>query len=226
VSSLLRMPSKIFWRPIWPLAAWSSRCRWRVGRNSMVVTKKLQDSQLTAHLQQLATVRDQARDPRERLGAVLEAYALISYDSRRQHDSELAAFLHRDQHVAQAQRQLHVMISRPTSRGRKDRHCPDRCRARRACALVGVLDTVHAVLFLGGRHRGAGARERLLRRGAQAEKVLQLEVVRPAVGRDGCLPQFPLPFPGHLVGAFHAINAPVAARTPPARRGHRRAPAR
>jgi hypothetical protein len=35
VSRRLRMPSKIFCRPIWPLRAASSRCRCRVGRNSM-----------------------------------------------------------------------------------------------------------------------------------------------------------------------------------------------
>ena len=45
MSSRLSRPSKIFWRPIWPLRAASSRCRCRVGRNSMVVTKKPHDSQ-------------------------------------------------------------------------------------------------------------------------------------------------------------------------------------
>jgi len=38
-SSRLRRPSKIFWRPTWPLAAASSRWRSSVGLNSMVVTK-------------------------------------------------------------------------------------------------------------------------------------------------------------------------------------------
>ncbi len=41
-----RRPSKIFWRPTWPLSAASSRCRWSVGLNSTVVTKKVHDSQI------------------------------------------------------------------------------------------------------------------------------------------------------------------------------------
>lgn len=61
------------------------------------------ERQVTAHLDQLAEVRDQGADPSERLEAVLEAYALISH----QHpDTELAAHLHRSEHIARAQRQL------------------------------------------------------------------------------------------------------------------------
>jgi hypothetical protein len=41
---------------------------------------------------------------------VLEAYALITHETRGHHDSELAAFLHRDEQVAGAQRQLHALI--------------------------------------------------------------------------------------------------------------------
>jgi hypothetical protein len=41
---------------------------------------------------------------------VLEAFALISQVSRGHHDSELAAFLHRDDGVPRAERQLHGMI--------------------------------------------------------------------------------------------------------------------
>jgi len=39
-------PSKTFCRPSWPLSAASSRWRCRVGRNSMVVWKNVQDSQM------------------------------------------------------------------------------------------------------------------------------------------------------------------------------------
>ena len=46
VSMRSRRPSKIFCRPTWPLRAASSRWRWRVGLKSMVVTKKVQDSQM------------------------------------------------------------------------------------------------------------------------------------------------------------------------------------
>lgn len=45
-SSRVSSPSKIFCRPSWPLSAASSRCACRVGRNSMVVWKNVQDSQM------------------------------------------------------------------------------------------------------------------------------------------------------------------------------------
>jgi AcrR family transcriptional regulator len=68
------------------------------------------ERQITGHLEYLAEVRDRAGDAGERLGAVLEAYALISHESRGHHDSELAAFLHRDGQVARARQQLRGMI--------------------------------------------------------------------------------------------------------------------
>ena len=68
------------------------------------------ERQIAGHLEQLAEVRDQAGDAGERLEAVLEAYALISRESRGHHDTELAAFLHGDRHVAGAQQQVREMI--------------------------------------------------------------------------------------------------------------------
>jgi AcrR family transcriptional regulator len=65
---------------------------------------------ITGHLEYLDDVRDQAGDADERLEAVLEAYALISHASRGDHDTELAAFLHRDEQVPRAQRQVRDMI--------------------------------------------------------------------------------------------------------------------
>src|SRR5437764_4221138 len=65
---------------------------------------------VAGHLEYLAKIRDQAGDTREGLKAVLEAYALISHERRRHHDTELAAFLHRRKHVARAQAQVHDMI--------------------------------------------------------------------------------------------------------------------
>ena len=65
------------------------------------------ERQITRHLEQLAEVRDRPGDPGERLEAVLQTYALISY----QHDgTELAALLHRGEHVARAQQQLRDFI--------------------------------------------------------------------------------------------------------------------
>ncbi len=77
------------------------------------------DRQITAHLQQLADVRDQAGDPGQRLQAVLEAYALISQETRRHHDTELAAFLHRDEQLTRAQQQLRSMIQDLLTEGAK-----------------------------------------------------------------------------------------------------------
>jgi len=64
---------------------------------------------VSGHLEYFAGVRDRAGGARERLEAVLEAYALTSHD-RENHGTELAAFLHRHEHVARAQQQLHDMI--------------------------------------------------------------------------------------------------------------------
>jgi AcrR family transcriptional regulator len=68
------------------------------------------DRQITGHLEYLADIRDQAGAPAERLEAVLEAYALISNESRGHHDAELAAFLHGDERVTRARHQVHDMI--------------------------------------------------------------------------------------------------------------------
>jgi AcrR family transcriptional regulator len=66
------------------------------------------ERQVTHHLEYLAKVRDQAGgDAGMRLGAVLEAYALISHEH---HGTELAALLHRGEHLARAQQQLSDFI--------------------------------------------------------------------------------------------------------------------
>jgi AcrR family transcriptional regulator len=62
---------------------------------------------VTGHIEHLVHLRDQAGDAGERLEAVLEAYALIQY---KRHATELAALLHRGEHVAQAQQHLTDII--------------------------------------------------------------------------------------------------------------------
>ena len=69
-----------------------------------------QQRQITAHLEYLAEVRDRVSDVGGRLEAVLEAYALLSQESHRHHDTELAASIHRGDQLVQPQRQLHRMI--------------------------------------------------------------------------------------------------------------------
>jgi AcrR family transcriptional regulator len=68
------------------------------------------EREIAGHLEHLALLRDGAGDAYERLEAVLQAYALISHESRGHHDSALVAFLHRDEQVARAQRQLQNLI--------------------------------------------------------------------------------------------------------------------
>jgi AcrR family transcriptional regulator len=65
---------------------------------------------ITGHLQHLIEVGDRASDPGERLQAVLEAYALHAHESRDHHDTELAAILHRGEHVARVEQQLNDLI--------------------------------------------------------------------------------------------------------------------
>ncbi|MGH9243521.1 MAG: TetR/AcrR family transcriptional regulator [Acidimicrobiales bacterium] len=65
------------------------------------------ERQVTGHLDHLADVRDQAGDARARLETVLEAYALISHEH---HGTELAALLHRGEHIARAQQQLRDFV--------------------------------------------------------------------------------------------------------------------
>jgi AcrR family transcriptional regulator len=65
------------------------------------------ERQIAGHLEYLAEIREQAGDASERLRAVLEAFALISHE----HDgTQLAALLHRGEHVARAKRQLNNFI--------------------------------------------------------------------------------------------------------------------
>jgi AcrR family transcriptional regulator len=64
---------------------------------------------VTGHLEHLADLRDRAGDAGSRLAAVLGAYALISHH-RGRHGAELAALLHRGEHVARAQRRLVDLI--------------------------------------------------------------------------------------------------------------------
>lgn len=65
------------------------------------------ERQVTEHLEQLARIRDQADTASKRLHAVLLAYALIAYQ---RHDTELAALLHRGEHVVRAHQHLAAFI--------------------------------------------------------------------------------------------------------------------
>jgi AcrR family transcriptional regulator len=77
------------------------------------------ERQINGHLGYLAKVRDAEGDPGERLAAVLEAYAVISHESRGHSDTELAALLHRDAHVVVAEQQLRDMVRNLVAEGVK-----------------------------------------------------------------------------------------------------------
>lgn len=68
------------------------------------------ERQINSHLKQLADARDRAADARGRLESVLAAYAVTSHESRQHHDTELAALMHREGHVAEAEQQLRRMM--------------------------------------------------------------------------------------------------------------------
>jgi len=74
------------------------------------------ERQVSGHLEHLAEVRDQAGNAGERLEAVLEAYALMSHEH---HGTELAALLHRGEHVARAHQQLDNFIRDLLTEGAK-----------------------------------------------------------------------------------------------------------
>jgi AcrR family transcriptional regulator len=62
---------------------------------------------ITGHLELLRELRDRGGDPGERLEAVLEAYALIRHEHS---GTDLAALLHRGEHVVRAQQHLTDLI--------------------------------------------------------------------------------------------------------------------
>jgi AcrR family transcriptional regulator len=64
---------------------------------------------VTRHLAQLAETAAKPGTPGQRLQAVLEAYALIIFE--RPHGTELAALVHRREHMAAAEKQLHEFIA-------------------------------------------------------------------------------------------------------------------
>lgn len=77
------------------------------------------ERQIGAHLERLMAIRDQRGGVRDRLEAVLEAYALIQHDLREAHATELAVHLHSGEHVMQAQRRLQDFLRELISEGAK-----------------------------------------------------------------------------------------------------------
>jgi AcrR family transcriptional regulator len=66
------------------------------------------DRQVAHHLEHLRRLQNQPGDAGARLHAVLEAFALIRHEH---HDPDLAALVHRGEHIGQAHQQLITLIS-------------------------------------------------------------------------------------------------------------------
>jgi AcrR family transcriptional regulator len=74
------------------------------------------DRQIRRHLQHLTAVRSQSDSPDGQLEAVLQAYAVIQHEH---HGTELAALLHRGEHVARARQQLSEFLADLIAAGAK-----------------------------------------------------------------------------------------------------------
>ena len=74
------------------------------------------ERQVTEHLAQVQRARDEATDDAARLEAVLQTYARIGHQH---HASELAAVLHRGEHVARAHAHLHELVTELIAEGAK-----------------------------------------------------------------------------------------------------------
>lgn len=68
------------------------------------------DRQIADHLRQLSDAGRRLDDPARRLEAVLDTYAAILHDSHGHRNSELAAFLHGSERIAQAEHELRDMV--------------------------------------------------------------------------------------------------------------------
>jgi AcrR family transcriptional regulator len=91
----------------------------RIGRATLykyftdveAILRAWHEREVNSHLDYLAELRDRPARPAERLRAVLEAYALISHESRGHHDGSLSAFLHQGEQVGHARRRLLAMVA-------------------------------------------------------------------------------------------------------------------
>jgi AcrR family transcriptional regulator len=66
--------------------------------------------QISRHLEQLEEVAEQPGRARDRLEAVLEAFALITRDARGRHGSALGSFLHGDEQVERAEHRVQGLV--------------------------------------------------------------------------------------------------------------------
>lgn len=68
------------------------------------------EREIEGHLGYLAEISNRPGEAGERLAAVLEAYALISHESRGHRDTELAALMHRHHEVMRPEDRLRALV--------------------------------------------------------------------------------------------------------------------
>jgi AcrR family transcriptional regulator len=68
------------------------------------------EEQISRHLEQLQEVAARPGRARDRLGTVLEAFALITHEARGRHGSALGGFFHRDEQVELAEHRVHGLV--------------------------------------------------------------------------------------------------------------------
>ena len=127
------------------------------------------ERQVSHHLDELATLRDQADSAGERLEAVLRGYALIAH-RRAHHDTELAEVLHsshRGEHGVHARQHLHHLVRDLISDGARNgdlradvsadelaTYCLHALAAAGALPSEAAVQRLLAVTLAGLHHRG------------------------------------------------------------------------
>lgn len=69
------------------------------------------EEQISRHLEQLEEVSERPGRARDRLGAALESFALITHEAPGRHGSALVNFLHRGEQVERAEHRVQALIS-------------------------------------------------------------------------------------------------------------------
>ena len=83
------------------------------------------ERQITTHLDQLSAAADPADPALVRLKAVLHTYAQIQHHSTHHHGGELAALLHRGEHVDHARQRLHDFLHNLIAEAARDGNVRD-----------------------------------------------------------------------------------------------------
>lgn len=68
------------------------------------------EEQISRHLEQLEEVAARPGRARDRLGTVLETFALITHEARGRHESAIGSFLHSDEQVERAEHRVERLL--------------------------------------------------------------------------------------------------------------------